>query len=212
VVPAVVVQAASVALHDRQGVIGYRIHQTSAIDGGPFHQHDDVLMVVVADGPNIVKVRVLHFTENGAELSDKRKTQLANDLLAGQAKGGFAVPFDSRHFPEYTYSVSGPIVSFKAIVRNADHGDGTFQVDAGGHVVRMVYKPDTLPKYANWGSVTVDRAEVVPGFWATTRSDSRYRGGLGFIRGGGSFVADMDGYRRFASLAAAEAALASGSL
>jgi hypothetical protein len=205
--PAIVAQAAAVAEHDHQGIIAYRIHQVGAMDGGPIHHRTDVLMMVIADGEKIVRVRVLRFQEDGSEQSDERKAQLATDLLAGQAGGGFAVPFDRRHLAEYSYASANDSVAFTSRVRDADHGDGSFQVDGGGHVTRMTYVPDALPKFAATGRVIVERAEALPGFWATLRSQSTFSGSILLIRGTASTVTEMDDYRRFATLADAERAL-----
>jgi len=211
-VPAIVAQAAAVAERDRVGAIVYRIHQTSAMDGGPLHRHADVVIEAAADGPNLVKVRILRYFADGSEQSDATKRDLERQLLTGQAKGGFAVPFDSRHLSEYDYTAGAGTVRFLSLRRDAEHGDGSFTVDAAGHVTGMRYVPDVFPKYVNAGSVTDTRAEVLPGFWASVRNDQEYDGRYLFIKGHASVVTEMSGYRRYSSRAAAEAAVEAATL
>lgn len=211
-VPAIVAQAAAVAERDRVGAIVYRIHQTTAMDGGPLHRRAEVVIEAAADGPNLVKVRVLRFLADGTEQSDAKKRDLGRQLLDGQAKGGFAVPFDSRHTAEYAYTAGAGTVQFVSLRRDADHGDGAFTVDAAGHVTGMRYVPDVFPKFVSSGSVTDARAEVLPGFWATVRNDQEYDGQYLFIKGHASVVTEMSGYRRYGSRAAAEAAVEAATL
>jgi len=211
-IPAIVAHAASVAERDRAGAIVYRIHQTTAMDGGPLHRHADVVIVAAADGPNLVKVRVLRYLADGAEQSDAKKRDLERQLLAGQAGGGFAVPFDSRHTADYDYTADAGTVRFQSLRRDVDHGDGTFTVDGAGHVTAMRYVPDVFPKYVRSGTVSDTRAEVLPGFWASVRNDQEYDGQYLFIKGHASVVTEMSGYRRYTSRAAAEAAVEAATL
>ena len=83
-VPAIVVRAATLAERDRTGAIVYRIHQTSAMDGGPLHRHADVVIEAAAFGPDLVKVRVLRYLADGAEQSDDKK----RDLRSGPTSDG----------------------------------------------------------------------------------------------------------------------------
>ena len=211
-VPAIVVQAATVAQRDHEGAIVYRIHQSSAMDGGPLHRRADVVIAAAADGPDLVRVRVLRYFADGAEQSDAKKRDLERQLLTGQAKGGFAVPFDLRHTAEYEYAAEARTVRFRSLRRDADHGDGAFLVDASGHVTLMRYVPDVFPKYVSRGTITDTRAEVLPGFWASIRNDQEYDGQYLFIKGHASVVTEMSGYRRYPSRAAAEAEVEAATL
>ncbi len=211
-VPAIVVRAAEVAQHDRAGSIVYRIHQITAMDGGPMHEHADVVLEVAAQGPDLVRVRVLRFLSNGADVSAQKKRDLERQLLAGQSGGGFAVPFDSRHIGEYDYAADAGAVRFTSLRRDANHGDGSFTVDASGHVTGMRYVPDIFPRFVKSGNVTDTRAEVLPGFWASVRNDQEYDGQYLFIKGHASVVTEMSAYRRYSDRAAAEAAVEAATL
>jgi len=212
VLPMLVVQAAAVDARDRTGAVVYRIHQVTAMDGGPWHKRSDVVLEVAADGPDLVRVRVLHFVADGTDQSDQKKAELARQLLAGQAAGGFAVPFDGRHAAEYDYTAEADTVHFRSLRRDADHGDGTFAVDASGHVTGMRYVPNVFPKFVNAGTVTDSRAEVLPGFWASVRDDQEYDGQYLFIKGHASVLTEMTAYRRYPNRAAAEAAVEAATL
>lgn len=211
-VPAIVVQAAAVAARDHTGSIVYRIHQSTAMDGGPMHRRADVVLQVAAEGPVLVKVRVLRFLADGADQSAEKKRELERQLLDGQKKGGFAVPFDARHTSEYDYSAEANTVRFLSLRRDADHGDGSFAVDAKGHVTQMRYVPDVYPRYVKRGTVTDTRAEVLPGFWASVLNDAEYDGQYLFIKGHASVITEMSGYRRYPNRAAAEAAVEAATL
>ncbi|MDQ2681600.1 MAG: hypothetical protein M3Y21_11390 [Candidatus Eremiobacteraeota bacterium] len=199
--PPIVVQAAQLAAKDHVGVISLHLRQTSEIKGGPIHQSSRVELVGVFDGEKLVRVRVLALVENGRVADDEARAAKAEEILKGQNTGGFAVPFDARHFGEYRYRELSPtLVQFTSILRDADHGDGRFELSAGGQVIKLEYTPDVMPKYATAGTVTQYRAEVLPDFWATVRGESRYTGHYGFISGSGNFGLSEDHFRRYVTL------------
>ena len=182
------------------------------MDGGPLHKRVDVVIEAASDGRALVRVRVLRYAMDGKEQGDDDKRKLEAQLLDGQSKGGFAVPFDEAHTGEYAYAVSGSTVAFTSLRRDANHGDGTFVVDAAGHVTTITYVPNVYPRFVSSGSVTDERAEVMPGFWASTRSDAEFGGRYLFIKGRASVVTEMSGYRRYPTRAAAEAAVEAATL
>jgi len=207
VVPAIVSQAATVAAGDHAGIIEYRVRQIGQVDGGPFHQHDDISIAVVTDGDKVVRVRVLSYVQDGAQQSDAAKAQVQSQLENGTER--FANPFDVRSFADYSFSVDGSTVHFVSLKRDADHGDGWFQVDATGHVTKMTYTPDVMPKYVSSATVTLQRGAVLPGFWATTSSVTSFKGHYLFIHGGATFTTLQSTFRRFNDRKAALADLAS---
>lgn len=196
------VRAAELATKDHQGVISLHLHQSSAIKGGPIHQSSQIELVGVFDDEKLVRVRVLSLVENGRAADRQTLDAKADEILKTEnAGGGFAVPFDARHFSEYRYQVITPtLVQFMSVVRDAEHGDGRFELSPSGQVTELQYIPDVLPKYASAGTVTQYRAEVLPGFWATVRGESQYTGHYGFISGSGDFGLTEDRFRRFTSL------------
>lgn len=209
-VPAIVQRAAQLAAADHRGVVAYRIHQTSRIHASFYHRTDDVLLAVVFDGDRLVRVQVLDEATDGRPAGAAAKAALARKLEAGRPADGFAVPFDARHFAEYRYHVAGRTVQFTSLVRDAHHGDGTFTVDAAGDVVRMEYRPDVLPRYASAGTIVDERAQVLPGFWATLHERQHYDGRYGPIYGSATVRIDESGFQRFADVRSALAALSAG--
>lgn len=195
-------RAAQLATKDHEGVVSLHLRQTSTISGGPIHQSSQIELVGVFDGEKLVRVRVLTLVENGRTADDEALAAKADEILRTEnSGGGFAVPFDARHFSEYRYQAITPsVVQFTSLVRDANHGDGRFELSPAGQVVKLEYIPDVMPKYANAGTVTQYRAEVLPDFWATIRGDSRYTGHYGFISGSGDFGLTEDHFRRFATL------------
>jgi len=169
---------------------------------------EGVELAAVFEGDPVVDVRVKQQLQNGRETSAVKNEMLAGQIESMTGKDQFATPFDARHFPEYAYTPDGATrVRFVSRVRDASHGDGTFTVDGFGHVVSMTYTPDAFPRYATRGSVDVQRAQVLPNFWATIHQVQRYEGGYGFIRGGGTVELTQSGFRRFATRKAAIAAV-----
>lgn len=208
----IVERAAAVAAHDHAGIVGYRVVQHSRVDGGPIHRRDVVELAVVFDGGTLVNVRVFRHVENGNIAAEADNDKLAKKLEQGSASSGFAVPFDERHLGEYDYTAAGTVVHFVARIRDANHGDGRFTVDPSGHVVAVEYAPVRLPQYAQHGIVSVRRAEVLTGFWATVHQDQTYTGSYGFIRGSAAVTVDQSHFVRFGNRSAALSALAAGTI
>ncbi|MDQ2873171.1 MAG: hypothetical protein M3R35_08605 [Candidatus Eremiobacteraeota bacterium] len=207
-VPAVVRRAAELAVRDRQGIVAYRIHRSSELRAGPYHRADDVDIAAAFDGRTLVKIRVLRDVTNGRAANDAAKTQLEGELQRGQSAAAFAVPFDSRHFGEYRYSiVDARDVTFASLRHDAQHGDGALVFDPSGAVSKMVYSPQVLPRFATSAVITARRAQVLPGFWATIREEERYDGRYAFFRGSGTVTTVEDHFERFNSTAAAISAV-----
>lgn len=205
-VPAVVEQAARVAAADHAGIVGFRIEQISHVDGGPIHRSADVVLVAAYENDRLIRVRVLKYVDNGKDAGAAARAELEAQL--SKHGEGFAVPFDARHFEEYAYDpVDASTVRFTSPLHDGRHGEGTFTVSTGSHVTELRYRPFVLPEHATSGTVEESRAEVLPGFWATTRSIQRYTGRYLLIRGSGEITTTESQFARYASRAAADAAV-----
>lgn len=212
-VPPIVMRAAERATHDHQGIVGYRLHQTTELHAARFYNRSDNFeMAVVFDGDTLVKVRIFSYTENGRDASEGDKAKIQAQLEERKPNSGFAVPFDARHFAEYRYVQNGMGALFISLARDDRHGDGEFVVNARGDVTRMTYTPDVLPKYATSASIVDDRSEVLPSFWATVREVQRYEGKYGPFHGYGEIVTQERDFNRFQNRAAALTALAHGDI
>jgi len=158
-------------------------------------------------------LRGIKLTQNGREASTADSEAVKQRLQSSTAGWGFSVPFDARHFSEYHYVLAGAnTVRFTGVSRDVHHGDGSFSVNAAGDVVRMVYAPSVLPDHATSGTITTERAEVLPSFWATTIETQHYDGRYGPFRGTGDIVSRESHFVRFASRSAALSALERGAI
>jgi len=87
-------------------------------------------------------------------------------------------------------------------------------VDRDGHVRHLEYSPRVNPTFgsihAKDALISIDRASVLPGFWATTKIQSRFSGRYGFITGEALQTARYEHYRRFFTVAEAMSTLRAG--
>lgn len=227
-VPSELRRAAQVAQSDHQGIIAFQIIWDTEARGGPFHQTFHYRNAYVFDGERFVGARALEKVDNGkaaddAGLADETKRIAANERAKGAV--GFADPFDSRHFQEYRFNrapceasclAGDTTVTFAAVVSDINHGDGRLVIDRDGHVRQMVYAPKVMPTFgrvkAHDAVISIERAAVLPGYWATVRTTAKYSGRYGFITGAATQTTRFDHYRRFRSVDAAVAALNSGQI
>ena len=203
--PPAVVLAASLAARDHVGIIGYRIQRSVDMAAGPIRRHEDVTLVAIFENDRLMRVHVLRDMVSGHSTGVPAQQALEQQLLAASKEPGFAVPFDARHFREYTYRVEGNLVAFSSAMKDAQHANGYFVLGSGGAVTQLQYALNVLPKYATAGTVHEERAEVLPHFWATTRSTQLFEGRYAFFQGRGEFVTVDSDFHRFATVNAATA-------
>ena len=204
-VPAAVVLAASLAARDHGGIIGYRIQRTVDMAAGPIRRHEDVALALIFQNDRLLRVRVLRDNVSGRTTGTSAQQALERQLLAASKEPGFAVPFDARHFHEYSYRVQGNLVAFSSVMKDARHANGYFVLGNGGAVTQLQYALNVLPKYATAGTVHEERAEVLPHFWATVRSTQLFEGRYAIFRGRGEFVTVDSDFHRFGTVDAATA-------
>jgi hypothetical protein len=193
------------AARDHGGIIGYRIQRTVDMAAGPIHRHEDVALAVIFQNERLLRVRVLRDMASGRSTGVPAQQALERQLLAASKEPGFAVPFDARHFREYSYRVQGNRVAFSSVMKDARHANGYFELGSGGAVTQLQYALNVLPKYATSAAVREERAEVLPHFWATVRSTQSFDGRYAIFRGHAEFVTvDMD-FHRFGTIDAATA-------
>lgn len=210
-VPVLVERAAQASAGDHAGFVSFRIEQTSHVDGGPIHRSADVVLVAAYENDRLIRVRVLKYVDNGKDAADSTRSELEARL--SRTADGFAVPFDARHFGEYAYDpVDDRTVRFTSGLHDGRHGEGSFTVGSGAHVSELRYRPFVLPEHATSGVVEEYRSEVLPGFWATTRSVQRYTGRYLLIRGSAEITTMESQFARYASRAQADAAVRNASL
>ena len=227
-VPSELIRAAAMTQNDHRGVVGFEITWDTEARGGPIHQRFHYRNAYVYDGVRLIGARALEKVDNGrpggqADLDAQTNRILQQNHSSDAA--GFAVPFDALHFDEYRFERApcdmkclqgDTTIGFSAVIADADHGDGHLVIDRDGHVRHLEYVPKVKPAFggvhARDALVTIDRAAVLPGFWATTKIESRYSGHFGFITGEAIQNTRYDRYRRFRDAQEALSALESGAI
>ncbi len=214
-------RAAKVTVSDHKGIIAYTTTWDSTAHGGPMHRTYHYTDAYVFKDERLIKARAMTKGDNGKIATQQELDTETLKIETEQGNGKvFAVPFDARHFSEYHYAKGACVgcgngdtkITFSSLVKDAFHGDGSMIVDSSGHVKVLSYSPKVLPLHATTGVITAYRAEVLPGFWATVRSEERFTGHLGPFSGGAEIQSYSDHYHRFQSVEAALAALRSGAI
>jgi len=221
-------RAAAVSEADHHGIVSFQIIWDTQARGGPFKQGFHYRNAYVYEGNHLVGARALEKIDNGhtggqADLDAETRRILSQSETADAV--GFAVPFDSRHFDEYRFGripcdrrclEGDSTITFISQVQDANHGDGQMIIDRDGHVRHLEYSPRVKPTFGNVRAkdalVAIDRAGVLPGFWATTKIESHFSGRYGFITGEARQTAHYERYRRFLSVVEALSALRSSEL
>jgi hypothetical protein len=208
-VPPAVMQIAQRTQREESGVVLYRLRRTFDVHAGPFRRHDELELLVAAQDGRTIKVRVIKAVTGGKAADEAGRASIAQQYEHPKAGDVFHRPFDARYAAEYTFeSTTEPqTFRFTSTIHDASHGSGTFSTDASGNVVRYQYSPYTLPQYTSSGSITDQRSEVLPNYWALTREDHHYSGHYAIFGGGADVVIQYDGFKRFADVGSALSAL-----
>lgn len=216
-------RAAAVSEADHRGIIAFQIVWDTEARGGPFHRSFHYRNAYVYDGTRLVGARAIEKIDNGRAAGPSDLDAETRRILSqnqGGGAGGFAAPFDARHFDEYRFARApcdltclqgDTTVTFIASIQDENHGDGRMVIDRDGHVRHLEYSPRVKPAFGNIHAkdalVSIDRAAVLPGFWATTKIESRFSGHYGFITGDARQTARYERYRRFFTVVEALSAL-----
>lgn len=207
--PPAIVRIAQRAASQERGVVLYRLHRVFDVHAGPSRRHDDLELAVVAQDAHVVKVRVLHAVSGGKPLDEAAKAQIEHQYEQPKASDVFHRPFDPAYLNEYTYqALDEKTYRFTSVLRDGSHGDGTFSLDGEENVVRYQYTPNVLPQYAKSGSVTNERAAVLPGLWHLTREAHEYAGRYFIFSGGATAVITYDSFETYRDVPSALSALA----
>lgn len=206
--PPAIVEIAQRTAHQETGVVLFRLHRVFDVHAGPMRRHDETELAVVSQDGRVVKVRVLRASEGGKTLDQERVAQIEEQYEHPKPNDVFHRPFDPAYLAEYTYqTVDSRTYRFASTLHDASHGNGTFSLDDDGNVVKYAYSPNVLPQYASSGTITYERAQVLPGLWAITRESHEYRGHYLFFGGGASAQIIYDSYARYSDPASALSAL-----
>jgi hypothetical protein len=210
-VPAIVTQAAQRTQLTERGVVGWRVHRLFDVHAGPYSRHDDMLFAAVYQDGTLVKMHIIYQKVGGKETDAATKAQTEQKYEHPAPGDVFSRPYDPRYLNDYTYQiVDAHTVKFTTGVHTAAYGDGTFTVDNDANVVSVRYTPAVLPPHATSGTVTDQRAAVLPNYWAVTQEVQQYSGRYAIFGGGGTATITQSNFTRFTDLAAATEALNAG--
>ena len=162
----------------------------------------------VYDDGATVRVKVYSYTIDGKAAGASDVSSLEYSWDHPKPGDVFAAPYDPRALAAYQYQSGGPsVLYFSSSVRDAGHGRGKFDYDAQNDVVSIAYQPNVLPPHATAGTITDVRAEVLPGYWATTQETQEYKGSYGPFAASGTMQMTFSNFRRFTDLQSALNAL-----
>lgn len=205
--PAIVQIAQRVQIQER-GAVVFRLQRIFDVHAGPMHRHDEMELAIVNDDGRTVEVRVIRALTGGKAADANGIAQIENQYEHPAPLDVFHRPFDPRYSSEYTYEAAdAQTYKFAASLRDGSHGDGSFTLDNGGNVVKYQYTPAVMPRYATFGTVVDERAEVLPNLWAVTRETQQYRGHYAIFGGGATVTIQYDSFHRFPDAGSAIAAL-----
>ena len=209
--PPAVVQIAQHVQRQETGVVSYQLTRTFDAHVGPFRRHEELELAIVSQDGTTVKVRVIRYQIGGRDQDANARAQMEAKYEHPNPHDVFHRPFDLQYLSEYTYGDdTSQTVHFTSQSQDSSHGDGTFSLDADGDVVEMVYTPKALPQYASSGTVTDDRAQVLPNYWSVTREVHHYRGRYAIFGGRADVDIEYAQFKRFPDVQSATAALESG--
>lgn len=206
--PPALAQVAQRYADTSRGVVAFQMHRVFDVHGGFSRRHEDLVMNGVYQDGALVRVRVVSYAINGGAASASDVAGLEQSWNHPKQPDVFAPPFDGRNLGAYQYrSAGGATIAFTSNVHDAGHGSGSFTYDAQGNVVAYTFTPNALPPHASSGTIADRRAEVLPGFWASTQESQQYRGSYGPFAAAGTIEVTYSDFRRFADLQSAERAL-----
>ncbi len=187
-----------------KGVVGFDLHRTLDVHAAFRSRHEDLVLQGVSQDGTIVKVRIVSDTIDGKPASVADQDTIAAQYEHPKPGDAFAAPFDSRYLDAYQYQSRDPgAIAFSSSLHDSAHGNGSFSYDPAGNVLSYTYQPGALPPYATSGTITDQRAEVLPGFWTVTQETQQYKGSYGPFAGTGTVVIAYSNFRRFPDLQSA---------
>ncbi len=211
----IVMRAAQTAALESSGVIVHERHVTVSAAAGPAHfsQSNDAIMLM--NDAAYSHIHYLRIEENGHVLTanEMAKRETANNADLAEGKDVFKQPFDWRYLADYQYTVvpcfcaSGEVaVHFTSPIADAQHGAGDMHIDeVTGHVLDLVYTPNSLPDHAKTGLVSETFGQALPGLWTIVRIERTYSGRVLFVSGHGTVTEVLDHFHHFTDAEAGEA-------
>ena len=207
VVPAIVAQVAQQTAQDQSGVASTQYTRTFDVHAGTSSRHDHMIFTGVYTNGDLAYIHITSDTLGGKDASSSQLAQTKMDYEHPKSTDQFRPPWDQRYISEYAYQVVNPTtIAFTSLVTDKAHGSGSFTIDMQNHVVAYQYTMSANYKYVTKGTVTGQRAEVLPGYWAVTHEVQQYVGKYGPFPGGATTDIVQSSFHRYSDLADAQRA------
>ena len=191
-----------------RGIVFFHLHRLFDVHDAVAARHEDLALNGVYNDGVLVRVHVTAYSIDGKPASAADIAGIEESWVHPKPGDAFSPPFDERNLDTYQYRADGDAaISFTTSVQEQGHGNGSFSYDAQNDVVSYTYQPNVLPPHAKWGRITAQRAEVLPGYWASTQETQEYKGSVGPFAGSGTVETTYSDFRRFPDLQSALAAL-----
>ncbi len=191
-----------------RGFVVFQMHRVFDVHSAMQRRHEDLVMNGVYDDGTLVRVRVVSYAINGRPAAAGDIAGVEQSWNHPKPSDVFAAPFDPKNFGAYQYRDAGnSTIAFSSDVRDAGHGSGSFTYDARGNVVSYTFVPNALPPHATSGTITDQRSEVLPGYWASTAETQQYKGSYGPFGAAGTIAITYSDFRRSSDLSAALSSL-----
>jgi hypothetical protein len=210
--PPVLQRVAARYAEDVRGVMAHLEEAETHVKGPLVERHARTRAWIVMRDGLPVKARVLAYRV-GDELDESERVRLERQINEGYKtrEREFQPPYAPAHMAEYRLAepacegcpAGWRRFTFESLQRDARHGDGTFEVDAEGHVRRVRYVPARLPAPGARAAVELQRGPVGPGLWGRERLSLSFEGGVGPLQGSFKLSQRVTGHRRFPSVEAA---------
>lgn len=199
--PPTLAQVAQRFTQTSHGYVAFQLHRVFDVHGGPQRRHEDLVMNGVYEDGTLVRVRVVSYAINGRPAGASDVAGVEQSWNHPKPNEVFAPPFDPRNFGTYQYRNGGDAaIAFSSDVRDAGHGSGSFTYDDHGNVASYTFEPNSLPPHAKSGTIADRRAEVLPGYWASTQETQTYKGSYGPFSAAGTIEITYTNFRRFSNL------------
>lgn len=204
-VPAIVTQVAHQTAQDQSGVASAQYTRAFDVHAGAGSRHDRMIFTAIYSNGDLVKVHITSDTLGGKNATPAQLAQTTSDYEKGTDT--FRPPWDLRYTGDYNYHIVNPTtIAFNSLVTDKAHGSGTFTIDAHNHVTAYQYKMSANYEYVTSGTVSGERAQVMPGYWAVTHEIQQFTGKYGLFPGAATTDITQASFRRFASVSDAQAA------
>lgn len=206
-VPPIVGQVAHQTAVDQHGVVTALYTKTFDVHAGPSSRQDRLVFTGIYVDGDLKRIRVMSYSVGGVNATSQQVSQVKAQYEHPKPTDVFRPPWDGRYLREYRYNVVNPTtVGFSSLVIDTAHGSGSFTIDAGKHVTAYQYTMSANWPHATNGTVSGQRAQVLPRYWAMTHEVQQYTGTYSLFKASATTDITQSSFHRFATLGDAERA------